>query len=249
MTDAATVTERSLSESYIARRGQLETYFDRTAMEAWARLTSDAPVSRIRATVRAGRDRMRATLLDWLPADLTGRRLLDAGCGTGALALEAARRGADVVAIDLSPKLVALAGERMASELAGGKSHSAGTVDFRVGDMLDPDLGRFDHVVAMDSLIHYHAPDFVRVVGELAARTERSLVVTFAPRTPALTVMHTVGRIFPRGDRAPAIEPVSEGKLRRLLIEAPDMSGWRPGRSARIVSGFYLSQAQEVRHG
>ncbi len=32
-----------------------------------------------------------------------------------------------------------------------------GTIDFRVGDMLDPALGRFDHVVAMDSLIHYNA--------------------------------------------------------------------------------------------
>ena len=96
--------------SYLARRGQLETYFDRTAAQAWARLTSDAPVSGIRATVRAGRDRMRATLLGWLPADLHGRRILDAGCGTGALAVEAARRGAEVVAIDLSATLVKLAG-------------------------------------------------------------------------------------------------------------------------------------------
>ena len=44
--------------TYLARRGQLETYFDRTAAQAWARLTSDAPVSGIRATVarRAGPD-------------------------------------------------------------------------------------------------------------------------------------------------------------------------------------------------
>src|SRR6478609_9613190 len=102
--------------TYAERRGQLETYFDRTAVDAWKRLTSDAPVGRIRATVRAGRDRMRATLLDWLPADLSGRRILDAGCGTGALALEAARRGADVVAVDISPTLVGLAGERSAAE-------------------------------------------------------------------------------------------------------------------------------------
>ncbi|MFC6050870.1 magnesium protoporphyrin IX methyltransferase, partial [Methylobacterium hispanicum] len=37
--------------TYDARRGELTTYFDRTAADAWARLTSDAPVSRIRATV------------------------------------------------------------------------------------------------------------------------------------------------------------------------------------------------------
>ena len=80
--------------TYQERRGQIENYFDRTAAAAWAKLTSDAPVGRIRATVRAGRDRMRATLLSWLTEDLSGKRILDAGCGTGALAVEAARRGA-----------------------------------------------------------------------------------------------------------------------------------------------------------
>ena len=79
---------------YQQRRGQIEDYFDRTAVKAWEQLTSTAPVGRIRATVRAGRDRMRATLLDWLPVDLQRVRLMDAGCGTGALAVEAARRGA-----------------------------------------------------------------------------------------------------------------------------------------------------------
>ncbi|QYU66011.1 hypothetical protein J4558_13445 [Leptolyngbya sp. 15MV] len=74
--------------SYHSRRGELLHYFDRTAIKAWERLTSDAPVSGIRATVRAGRDAMRGTLLSWLPQDLTGRRILDAGCGTGALAME-----------------------------------------------------------------------------------------------------------------------------------------------------------------
>ena len=101
--------------TYISRRGELETYFDRTAVDAWKRLTSDAPVGRIRATVRAGRDTMRATLLSWLPADMRGLRLLDAGCGTGALAVEAARRGAPVLAIDISPTLVDLARDRATS--------------------------------------------------------------------------------------------------------------------------------------
>ena len=49
--------------SYIDKRNQLEQYFDRTAVDAWARLTSSAPVSGIRATVRAGRETMRQTIL------------------------------------------------------------------------------------------------------------------------------------------------------------------------------------------
>ena len=226
--------------NYHERRGQLQTYFDRTAVEAWARLTSTAPVGRIRATVRAGRDRMRTTLLGFLPAELTGRRLLDAGCGTGAFSVEAARRGAHVVAIDLSPTLVQLARERLPATLA------AGNIDFRVGDMSDAGLGDFDHVVAMDSLIHYRADDVVRVLAGLAARTRHSIVFTFAPRTPALAAMHAVGRLFPRGARAPAIEPVAEDALRARIAAEPALAGWRIGRSERIASGFYKSQAMEL---
>jgi magnesium-protoporphyrin O-methyltransferase len=227
--------------SYQVRRGQLLDYFDRTAAEAWSRLTSDAPVGRIRATVRAGRDQMRQTLLAWLPADLRGRRLLDAGCGTGAFAVEAARRGAAVVAIDLAPTLVELARARTPRDLGAGR------VEWLIGDMLDPALGRFDHVVAMDSLIHYRAEDAVLALAGLAARAEWSVLFTFAPRTPALALMHAVGRLFPRGDRAPAIKPVREAALRRLLAAAPDLSGWQAGRSQRVARGFYTSQAMELR--
>jgi len=226
--------------TYIARRGEIETYFDRTARDAWAKLTSEAAVGRIRATVRAGRDEMRTTLLSWLPADLTGARILDAGCGTGALATEAARRGADVVGIDLSPNLIAIAGERSAEMALSGR------LTFLAGDMLDPALGRFDHVVGMDSLIHYDRPDILRVAETLAARTERSLLFTFAPRTPALAAMHAVGRLFPRGDRAPAIQPVGTAALLEGISASDGLAAWRVGRSHRVARGFYISQAVEL---
>ncbi len=229
---------------YQQRRGQIEDYFDRTAVKAWEQLTSNAPVGRIRATVRAGRDRMRATLLDWLPADLQGARLMDAGCGTGALAVEAARRGAEVVAIDLSPQLVDVARERIAALPDGATLLQR--IELRSGDMLDPALGSFDHVVAMDSLIHYSMFDAVRVLESLAWRTHGSMVFTFAPRNPLLVAMRSVGRLFPRADRAPWIEPMAEGELRRLLRQAPGLGGWQASRTQRISSGFYTSQALEL---
>lgn len=226
--------------SWIARRGELETYFDRTAVDAWKRLTSDAPVSRVRATVRAGRDAMRATLLSWLPADLSGARILDAGCGSGALAIEAARRGAEVVAIDISPTLIDLARERAAKDIGPGR------LTFQVGDMLDPGLGRFDHVVAMDSLIHYEGADIARTLASLAPRTSGSIVFTIAPRTPALMLMHAVGRLFPRGNRAPAIAPISRQALEGRLGAEPHFEGWRVAQERRVDVGFYISQALEV---
>ncbi|MGL4573690.1 MAG: magnesium protoporphyrin IX methyltransferase [Burkholderiaceae bacterium] len=226
--------------SYQQRRGQVETYFDRTAVQAWARLTSDAPVGRIRTTVRAGRDQMRATLLSWLPADLRKLRILDAGCGTGAFAVEAAKRGAQVIAIDLSATLIDLAKQRVPLNLDGG------SIDFVAGDMLDLALGEFDYVVAMDSLIHYNTKDAVQVLAGLAGRTRRSMLFTFAPRTPALAAMHAVGKLFPRSDRAPSIEPVAEHRLRGHIVSDPALKGWTQGRTTRIASGFYTSQAMEL---
>ena len=199
------------ADTYEQRRGRLETYFDRTAVDAWARLTSDTPVSRIRQTVRAGRDRMRAELMSWLPTDLRGASLLDAGCGVGALSVAAARRGAKVTAVDIAANLISLARERAPADPAPG------AIDFRIGDMLQPELRGFDHVVAMDSLIHYPRREIVRVLAGLAAGTRRSILFTFAPRTPALSLMHAAGRLFPRADRAPAIEPVTEAGLRAAI--------------------------------
>lgn len=227
------------TQSYAARRHQLETYFDRTAVDAWARLTSDAPVGRIRRTVRAGRDEMRATLLSWLPHDLSGMRILDAGCGTGALAAEAARRGARVVGVDISPKLIELGRERLAGI-------GPGSIDLIVGDLLDPALGVFDHVVAMDSLIHYPSADVETVLASLAQRTRRSILFTFAPSTPLLASMHAIGQFFPRSDRSPAIEPIAAARLARRIDGHPGLGGWLRGRSRRVARGFYISQAQEL---
>lgn len=222
---------------YDQQRDRLETYFDRTARRAWEQLTSDVKVSGIRATVRAGRDRMRATLLGWLPDDMRRTTLLDAGCGTGALAVSAARRGAHVTAVDVAGGLVEVAGDRAPSFLGHGE------IDWQVGDMLEPAFGFFDHVAAMDSLIHYTLDDIVTALTALTARTNRSIVFTFAPRTPLLAAMHATGRFFPRSDRAPEIQPVEDEKLRARLAA---LDGWRIGRSVRIKSGFYTSQAMEL---
>jgi len=215
--------------NYQQRRGEIATYFDRTALTAWAKLTSTAPVSGIRATVRAGREAMRNTLLSWLPENMTGMRLLDAGCGTGALALEAAARGAEVVAIDLSPQLVALAAERAAG---------AARITWLSGDMLNPELGRFDYIVCMDSIIHYEPDDAMAAIAGLARRADKAVLFTFAPRNFMLSTMLSVGKLFPRADRSPAIEPLSEAQWRRLFPIA---------RTRKISAKFYISQAMEVR--
>ena len=215
---------------YAATRDRVETYFDRTATTVWERLTSDAPVSGVRATVRAGRDRMRGLMLAQLPDDLTGCRVLDAGCGTGAAAVALAARGAAVVAVDISPALIAIARERAPSGLAG-------EIDWRSGDLRDPALGRFDHVIAMDSLIYYSPADVAQLLGQLAPRVSGKMVFTMPPRTPLLMAMFGAGKLFPRSDRSPQMVPQNAGDISKQGV---------PGELTeieRVTSGFYISTA------
>ena len=113
--------------------------------------------------------------------------------------------------------------------------------------MLDPQLGSFDYVVAMDSLIHYTLPDMLDAHAALASRTRVAMAVTFAPRTPLLATLHAVGKVFPRRDRAPSIEPVAMSALLAGVANDRRMADWMPGRTQRIESGFYKSQALELR--
>ncbi|MEL7345878.1 MAG: magnesium protoporphyrin IX methyltransferase [Pseudomonadota bacterium] len=223
--------------TYEHTRARLEDYFDRTASSTWARLTSDAPVSRIRQTVREGRDAMRATLLDALPNDLSGTRILDAGCGPGSASIALAERGAQVLAVDISPSLLEVAALRT-------PDHLKDRITYHPGDMINPDLGGFDHVLAMDSLIHYSTADIAAALSGLAARTRGSIIFTVAPKTALLTVMWRAGQVFPKSDRSPAIQPQSTPALAGALR---DIGMRRPLKEhARISRGFYISQALEV---
>jgi magnesium-protoporphyrin O-methyltransferase len=216
--------------TYEATRARVETYFDRTATRTWERLTSDAPVSKIRETVRQGRDQMRALMLSCLPDDLTGAHILDAGCGPGMMTAELAKRGATVTGVDISPQLIGIAQDRL------DPAHKD-RVRFLAGDMLAAELGTFDHILAMDSLIYYGPNDIRKALARLAARSPQ-VVYTVAPKTPVLMAMWYAGKAFPRSDRSPTMVPHSPAKLAR------DTRGTRRGR---VSKGFYISEALEVR--
>ena len=221
---------------YASTRARVETYFDKTATKTWERLTSDAPVSGVRKTVRAGRDRMREIMLSRLPNDLTGARVLDAGCGAGQVTEILADRGADVVAIDISPSLIEIAKKRV-------PHHLHPNVQFKSGDMFAPELGAFDYIVAMDSMIYYEAGDIGQKLAALDTRVSKSLVFTVAPRTPFLMTFWTMGKVFPRSDRSPTMIPHAPAKLQMAASHAGATGAL--SEIERVTSGFYISTCME----
>ncbi|MGE3074519.1 MAG: trans-aconitate 2-methyltransferase [Dehalococcoidia bacterium] len=84
--------------------------------------------------------------------------VLDAGCGTGRVARELARRGLDVVGVDLDPVMLAT-GQRKAPE-----------IEWHVADLESVDLGRtFDAVVMAGNVMIFLTPGTEgRVLSNLA---------------------------------------------------------------------------------
>ena len=85
--------------------------------------------------------------------------VLDAGCGTGRVGRELARRGVDVAGVDIDPGMLATA-RRKAPE-----------VDWHVGDLATVDLHRsFDAIVMAGNVMIFLAPGSERAVVENLAR-------------------------------------------------------------------------------
>lgn len=95
---------------------------------------------------------------------LSPRSVLDAGCGTGRVAVELARRGIDVVGVDLDPSMLDAA-RRKAPELPWVE-----------GDLAAVDLGRqFDVVVAAGNVLIFLTPG---TEGAVVANLARHLTAT-----------------------------------------------------------------------
>ncbi|GHH80834.1 class I SAM-dependent methyltransferase [Streptomyces capitiformicae] len=92
-----------------------------------------------------------------LAGDVTGRRILDAGCGSGPLSAALRDRGAIVTGIDASAGMLALARRRLGDDVA-----------LHMVDLSDPlpfDDGAFDDVVA--SLVLHYLEDWGPTLAEL----------------------------------------------------------------------------------
>jgi SAM-dependent methyltransferase len=125
----------------------------------------------------AGRVRRVVQLLrDLIGNQLAGRRILDAGCGEGAVALELARQGAEVVALDAgAPKVAKAALGREAMQL---RRLTVVHADART--ITPEELGYFDVALALDLLCDLDAdalfevaPRFAGVATDIAVVSAR----------------------------------------------------------------------------
>jgi SAM-dependent methyltransferase len=100
----------------------------------------------------------RPALLD-LVGDVTGLRVLDAGCGPGLLAAELVARGARVTALDESEKMVQLAGRRLGPDVEVRRQRLGERADWLDDASMD---------LAVMALVLHHLDDRVAALREIA---------------------------------------------------------------------------------
>lgn len=174
-----------------------------TTAEIW----SGASYERLAATYAPIHDRVAALL-----AIEPGARVLDAACGTGAVALRAARAGANVVGVDISADQLEKARQAAAAEGLA--------IQFDEGDCQELPYGDAEFDAVASSFGAIFAADHTRTAAELArvCRAGGRLVMT-AWAKDAWSEVHTkAGRTF--SHEADAREWSEEERIRELLGDA-----------------------------
>jgi SAM-dependent methyltransferase len=121
-----------------------------------------------------------------------GQRLLDVACGTGVVAVTAARRGVHVAALDLTPELLEHA--RRNADIAGV------SVEWHEGDVEDLPFADATFDVVVSQFGHIFAPRPERAASEMARVLKPGGVIAFATWPPDLMVgraLRLSGRYLP----------------------------------------------------
>jgi SAM-dependent methyltransferase len=111
-----------------------------------------------------------------------GQQVLDVACGTGVVAITAARVGADVTALDLTPELLQRARENAA--IAGVK------IDWREGDVEKLPFGDAQFDVVLSQFGHIFAPRPAVAISEMLRVLKPGGTIAFSTWPPELLTGH-----------------------------------------------------------
>ena len=207
-------------------------YFNSTGFDRWRRIYGEGDVNKVQRDIRKGHQQTIDTVLSWLQDedDVAGMTLCDAGCGTGSLSIPLAEMGAKVYASDISEKMVGEAKDR-----AAHLKDQAPT--FAVQD-LESLSGSYHTVICLDVLIHYPQDKAADMIQHLSSLAESRLILSFAPKTCAYTLLKKIGEFFPGPSKTTRAYLHKESNIVKIL----EANGWQVQRNAMTKTQFYFSR-------
>ncbi len=213
-------------------------YFNATGFDRWRRIYGDGDVNKVQLDIRNGHQRTVDTVLEWLTADgnLAELSICDAGCGVGSLSIPLAQKGAQVWASDISEKMVGEAKDRAATTLTDPSKLNLSVAD------LETLSGSYHTVICLDVLIHYPQDQADEMISHLCSLAQSRMILSFAPKTPALCILKKIGSLFPGPSKATRAYLHREKDVVAIL----EKNGFTVERTAMTKTRFYFSRLLEA---
>lgn len=213
-------------------------YFNATGFDRWRRIYGTEEVNKVQLDIRKGHQQTVDRVLAWLQADgnLQGLSICDAGCGVGSLSIPLGQAGAMVYGSDISEKMVEEAYQR--AKALFGPTH---TISFAAQD-LESLSGRYHTVICLDVLIHYPQDKAAEMIGHLCSLAQERVILSFAPKTVALSALKKVGELFPGPSKTTRAYQHREADIIEILAK----NGFAIARQEMTSTRFYYSRLLEA---
>ncbi|WP_414545750.1 magnesium protoporphyrin IX methyltransferase [Nostoc sp. CCY0012] len=213
-------------------------YFNSTGFDRWRRIYGDGEVNKVQLDIRNGHQQTVDTVIGWLKddANLAELSICDAGCGVGSLSIPLATDGAKVYASDISDKMVSEGKDRALAALGNAENPT-----FAVQD-LESLSGQYHTVICLDVLIHYPQEKADEMISHLCSLAESRMIISFAPKTCALSILKKIGSFFPGPSKTTRAYLHREADVVRIL----ESNGFAIQRQAMTKTRFYYSRILEA---
>ncbi|MER3494695.1 MAG: magnesium protoporphyrin IX methyltransferase [Mastigocladus sp. ERB_26_2] len=214
-------------------------YFNSTGFDRWKRIYGDGEVNKVQLDIRNGHQQTVDKVLGWLKADdnLAELSICDAGCGVGSLSIPLAEAGAKVYASDISEKMVEEGKQRASLTLKNPEN-----LTFAVQD-LETLSGSYHTVICLDVLIHYPQEKADAMISHLCSLAQSRIILSFAPKTCALTILKKIGSFFPGASKATRAYLHREADVVKIL----EKNGFVVQRQSMTRTRFYFSRLLEAK--
>ena len=132
--------------------------------------------------------------------------------------------------------MVGEAQERAESDLGNNSKPT-----FAVQD-LEALSGHYHTVICLDVLIHYPQDKAAQMISHLSSMAESRLILSFAPKTFALSLLKKIGSFFPGPSKATRAYLHREADVIKIL----ESQGFSVQRQAMTRTRFYFSRILEA---
>ena len=222
-----------------AEKQEVKGYFETTGFDRWNRIYSDSDdVNKVQRNIRIGHQKTVDEVLVWIEesGQFNTVSFCDAGCGVGSLSLPLARMGAGFInASDISEAMT-----KEAERRARDAGLDMAKLNFTASD-LESLSGSFHTVCCLDVFIHYPQEAAEEMVRHLCSLTEQRLIVSFAPYTPLLAALKSIGQLFPGPSKTTRAYTLKE----KGIVAAAEACGFKPVRRSLNKAPFYFSRLIE----